>query len=141
LSRFVLDASVTMSWLLEPNASEALDELLVLTRTAGAAAPTMWVYETANVMARVQDRGRASSVVVREFSEILNGLPIFVDPLTASAAYRIQLMDLALSTGLSGYDAAYLEVAERLGLPLATLDRDLRKAAARRGVMVWPDLA
>lgn len=70
---------------------------------------------------------------VAELVDLIDTLPIEVDPETQGRALA-QTLDLSRAQHLTAYDAAYLELAMRLGLPLATTDRELRRAAARLGV-------
>ncbi|EQD50698.1 PilT protein domain protein [mine drainage metagenome] len=136
--RFVLDASVTLSWLLrdasardEPYAFAVLQSL----RTDGmaASAPATWSLEIANVMARCATKSQITEAQAEAFLEILEALSIIVDPDTAAHALT-DTLQLARRYRLSSYDASYLELALRNAAPLATLDEDLRRAARKAGV-------
>jgi predicted nucleic acid-binding protein len=135
---FVLDASVTMSWLLtdaKPTdkryAASVLDGLAENDTAAGV--PVTWGLEIANVVARAEARGLVTEAQSEAFLEMLAGIRIRPDPATFPRAL-VETLSLARRYRLSSYDASYLELALRLGLPLATLDSDLLKAANKAGV-------
>lgn len=113
-------------------ASRVLDEI----RTAAALVPAIWPLETANVLARAESRGLISEDRSTAFVALLRGMRIEFDQATASHALTDTLA-LARRHHLSAYDAAYLELAIRRQLPLATLDVDLRKAARRAGMKLF----
>jgi predicted nucleic acid-binding protein len=94
--------------------------------------PAHWPLEIANGILMARRRGRVTDFQVREFIEDLAALPIEVQPASAPAAWP-EILRLAQKHRLTAYDAAYLELAQRTGLPLATLDGDLRKAALDAG--------
>jgi predicted nucleic acid-binding protein len=100
-----------------------------------AVVPSLWHLEIANSLIVGERRQRLSAVDVDRFFELLNGLNISVDMQTASHALSETLL-LARTHRLSSYDAAYLELAAREGLVMATLDEKLRKAAESIGVPV-----
>ena len=136
MSRFILDASVTLCWCFENQAthySEAIFEML-----AGGdeeSVPFIWPLELANVLV-ISERRRSLTVAqVTGFLEELSAWPIQVDTLGVDRAFQ-QILSTAREHSLSAYDAAYLELAIREGLPLATLDEELRKAAKAVGVKI-----
>jgi predicted nucleic acid-binding protein len=137
---YVLDNSVALAWFFADEATPATAQLFVRAETEGVVVPPMWTFECVSVLVASVAEGVSVSGDVFDFLGVLSEIDIRSVYPDDEVAYRARLAELALATGLSGYDAAYLELAERLGLPLATLDRRLRKAAARRGVTVWPDL-
>lgn len=135
---FVLDASVTMSWLLadaKPTdkryAASVLASLAETDTAAGV--PVTWGLEIANVVARAEAKGLVTEAQSEAFLEMLGGIRITPDPATFPRAL-IETLSLARRYRLSSYDASYLELALRLGLPLASLDSDLLKAAKKAGV-------
>jgi predicted nucleic acid-binding protein len=134
---FVLDASVTMRWLLpDADASSrhyAVELLDALKQGAKAAVPATWALEVANVLARGEARGNVSDAQIVAFLELLAGAPIEVDAASASQVLG-DTLDLARRYRLSSYDASYLELALRMKLPIATLDQDLHKAALKAGI-------
>jgi len=133
---FVLDASVTMAWLFEDHGDPACLALLDLLAEHRAHVPTLWALEVSNVLLGAERRGRMLSAETERFLRLLGGLPILLDPETPLRAGGRTLV-LARAHGLSAYDAAYLELALRRGLPLATRDSALAEAAATEGVQVW----
>jgi predicted nucleic acid-binding protein len=129
----VLDCTVTMAWLfreeLTPFTERVLDEV-----TAGrAVVPSLWPLEVGNVLLLAERRGRVSEADGARFLALLGGLPIEVDSLRGLDWLR-DVVPLARATGLTVYDASYLELAGRFGAPLATLDRRMAAAAERFGV-------
>jgi predicted nucleic acid-binding protein len=95
--------------------------------------PPLWLLELTNGLAAAERRGRLTRADSTRFLHLVEGLPIQVDP-AVGYALAADVLDLARDYALSAYDAAYLELALRLGLPLATLDAHLREAAGRAGV-------
>lgn len=129
---FVLDASVTMAWCFEDEARAETEALLDRLARGEAVVPTLWVVEVVNVLLQAERRGRLSEAQAERFLGLLQQLPIRVDEAARLPAEA--LLAGGRRHGLSAYDAAYLALAERLGLPLATLDLRLREAAERAGV-------
>jgi predicted nucleic acid-binding protein len=122
---FVLDASVTMSWYLAeeaaPTGRRAFDQLGV----AGAAAPILWWFEVRNALVVNERRGRLDAAATVSILAHLERLPIRLDVDHDGDT----VLTLARTHRLTVYDAAYLELALRADLPLATLDRPLAAAA------------
>jgi predicted nucleic acid-binding protein len=133
---FVLDGSVTLSWAFEDEGSPYSDALLGRLPTLRAVVPQIWPLEVANALLVGERRGRLTQAQTREFVHLLDDLPILVDGETSEQAYG-EILRLARDEQLSTYDAAYLELAMRRGLPLATLDRALRRAAASVGTPIF----
>lgn len=100
-----------------------------------ALVPAIWGLEVANVIARAESQGVVPEARSGTFLELLHALAIEVDGRTHQHAFS-DTLHLARRYRLSAYDAAYLELALRTGLPLATLDRDLRGAAGKAGIDV-----
>ena len=94
--------------------------------------PALWFVEIANELGMAERRGRLDTAGVREALVLLRSLPLVVDE-PASPAWSA-LLDLMRTHRLTAYDATYLDLASRHGLPLATKDRELRNAAAATGV-------
>jgi predicted nucleic acid-binding protein len=126
-----MDASVAMAWCFEDEATEATDVVLDRLRDDKAAVPTIWPLEVANVLLVAERRDRLSEAQASRFLELLTQLPIEVDAAPHDLA---GIVAAGRRHELSSYDASYLVLAERLGAPLATLDRRLAKAAERAGV-------
>ena len=138
MNTFVLDCSVAVAWLLEDERIPEADELLDrLDDGAQAVVPGLWRLELGNVLAGAERRNRITGTGIARCLGILARLPIETDPHTEERALR-ETLDLARREYLTTYDAAYLELAMRRGLPLATLDRPLARAARRAGVDVLP---
>ena len=139
MSGFVLDNSVAMRWLLaslkesDQAYAEAVLQSLVETE---ALVPNLWHLEATNVLIGAEKRGDLKTGEVERFITQLEALPIQIDPLTSHQAFS-RTLSLSRAYNLSSYDAAYLELAIREGLPLATLDGGLRKAAQRSDVLLY----
>jgi predicted nucleic acid-binding protein len=135
VTAFVLDSSVALSWCFENESSVASYRLLDRIRDEPAAVPNLWHVEVANVLALAERRRRINPAGSAEFIALLESLQISVDVETSSRAFS-RVLDLAREERLTAYDAAYLELAMRLGVPLASKDGDLCNAAERVGVTV-----
>lgn len=134
---FVLDNSVVMRWLFRDGTTEALEYAdRILDRLADASCqalvPCVWALEVGNVIARAEAKGLLQEARSAEFLGILNDMAIELDSRSAAQALG-DTLQLARRYQLSTYDAAYLELALREGLPLATDDEALRKALASAG--------
>ncbi len=135
---FVLDASVTMTWLFgdakvaDRNYAQSTLEALKQA-DSHAEVPVTWGLEVSNVIARAEAKGLLLEAQSEAFLEMLSNAPIRADGATFAQALNSTL-NLARRHRLSAYDASYLELALRSGLPLATLDADLAKAARKAGV-------
>jgi len=130
---FVLDASVALAWHFEDEASAYADRVLERLREDDALVPAIWPLEVAKGLLAAERRSRLSPADVAAAQGVLSDLPISVHTATLAEALG-PVLALARAQGLSAYDAAYLDLAMREGLPLATQDDDLRAAAARVGV-------
>ena len=129
----VLDSSAALAWVMPGEGDDTTDALLDDVAGAGAVAPGLWPLETANVLLAAERRGRITLAEREQALATLKELPIRIDPHTAVQAWG-GAPHLAASRGLALCDASHLELASRLGLPLASLDRELREAAAGCGV-------
>jgi predicted nucleic acid-binding protein len=130
---WVFDASVTMAWCFDDERTDETDALFRRLATSPAAVPQIWPLEVANVLALAARKGRLPLAKRAQFIAVLDGSPVHVDTATAKNAFDL-ILALADAHELTTYDAAYLELAMRLGVPLATLDQDLRRAAGAAGV-------
>jgi predicted nucleic acid-binding protein len=130
---FVLDSSVALTWCFEDEATAACDALLGKLVNEGAHAPSLWPLEVLNVLVMAERRGRITSQDRLHQAGWLHALPVALDTQTAEQAWQATSL-LADGHRLTLYDAAYLELAHRLELPLATLDTHLRRAARALGV-------
>jgi predicted nucleic acid-binding protein len=131
----VIDASAVLAWCFEDEGGREADALIERVAAEGAAAPGMWSLEIANGLVSGERRGRIKAADSAAFVAMIEELPIVADPATGAQALH-ETISLARAHRLSAYDAAYLELAMRLGLPLATGDRGLRAAAQRVGVVL-----
>jgi predicted nucleic acid-binding protein len=129
----VLDASVALAWCFADEATPAAWQVLERLEAASAIAPNLMPLEVANVLALAERRGRITAARVAEFVNLIDGLPIEIDEEATARALK-QVLDLARSTRLTAYDACYLDLAMRRGLPLASKDARLRDAATTFGV-------
>ncbi|MBI5637858.1 MAG: type II toxin-antitoxin system VapC family toxin [Nitrospinae bacterium] len=133
---FVLDNSVTMRWFFgdgKPHELAYAGKVLDAMKNGNAIVPVTWGLEVANVIAGAEAKGLVTEARSGAFLEMLEGVGIEVDAATFPRALA-DTLQLARRYKLSSYDASYLEVALRLGLPLAALDEDLLKAAKKAGV-------
>jgi predicted nucleic acid-binding protein len=128
---FVVDASVSAAWLLPDEATPFTQAALRATTTAQLWVPALWVLEMANLLHSAQRRRRISAAQRAELAAAAAGLRLQV---CREPVGLIALDALAAAHGLSAYDACYLELALRRGLPLATLDEALQAAMQRCGV-------
>jgi predicted nucleic acid-binding protein len=134
---FVLDNSVVTGWYLPDQASAYTEAIALQLQTDKALVPSLWQMELANVLKTACTKGKLQMNQARQVLDVLGQLPIEVD--TGAAPGQRQLFELAMRYGLSSYDAAYLELAMRHGLPLATRDEQLRLAARAAGVDIVAD--
>ena len=131
---FVPDASATLPWRFEDEATPWTEALL--NRIQGGEegiVPAHWPLEITNALLTARRRGRLTAVQISEFIDDLAALPIRIEP-PGDPSRWAAILDLAHRHRLTTYDAAYLELVLRTGLPLATLDGDLRRAAQATGV-------
>lgn len=133
---FVLDCSVTMCWCFAAEGDADTRALLEALTRHSAHVPTFWALEVANVLAVAERRGRLRPATSARFLALLEALPVEIDPQTPLRAGG-RTLDLARAHGLSAHDAAYLELALRRGLPLATRDEALAAAAEALGLTAW----
>ncbi len=123
-----------MAWALPDEHSPRAEKILArITAESSLWIPPLWWYEVANVVVMSRRRKRLSEAQGARVIELLSRFPLQIDsPPGSSSASR--LAQVAQEHSLSAYDAAYLELAERRGLALATFDRDLIRAARAAGV-------
>jgi predicted nucleic acid-binding protein len=131
--QFVLDCSVAISWCLVDENNDYANAILAIMPDAEAFVPGIWSLEIANVLLVAERRNRMTQEQSKVAIALLQSLLIQVDMATDANALGVTL-DLGRTVGLAAYDAAYLELALRLGLPLATLDTRLANAATLYGV-------
>lgn len=129
----VLDSSVALAWVYREERSDAIAAVFEQVTEAGAWVPSLWRLEVANVLEMGVRRGRNNAAFRDATLADFELLPIQTDSETEKHAWRTTLR-LAERRRLTLYDAAYLELAMRRGVPLASLDRELRAAAAAENV-------
>jgi predicted nucleic acid-binding protein len=130
---FVLDNSVALAWCFEDEHTEPVMNLLDRVAERGAFAPSLWPLEALNGLLMAERRKRLDARRRNTLAGFLRALPITLDMETADHAWTATVR-LAERYRLTMYDAAYLELAQRRKLPLATLDQELIKAAKAAGV-------
>ena len=131
----VLDSSATLAWIFADETTEALRALFDRVAEAGAVVPALWRLEVANGLTVALRRRRIDEGFRRAALSDLSLLDISADKTTDDHAWS-DCLDLADRFRLTLYDAAYLELAQRRGLPLATLDDELRAAAGELRISV-----
>ena len=133
---WVLDSSIALALALPDETSEHADRFFrQITAKSVLCVPALWWYEIANALIGAQRRKRLTERDRMRLMELYRMLPIWTDTvLDTDAIYRFHT--LALEYQLSAYDAAYLELAQRRGLGLATLDQRLHSGAIKAGVKV-----
>jgi len=129
----VIDASIALTWCFSDERTAATTEVLNRVVDQAAFAPSIWPLEVLNALTVVQRRGRCNAADRLRLTGFLRQLPIAVDEDTLHHAWTTTA-ELADRFRLTMYDAAYLELAHRQSLPLATLDSDLRRAAKAVGI-------
>lgn len=129
----VLDASAALTWVFKDEATSRSDELFERVASDGATVPPLFAIEFANALVQGERRGRITPDYSAERLEIIGQLHLTVIQTRAQETWT-RTLELARAEGLTVYDASYLDLAMRLGEPLATLDTDLAGAANRRGV-------
>ena len=135
MSDFVLDASLALQWFLEDEADRKYSPAVLASLSEKhALVPMLWFYEVGNGLLMAYRRKRIALDQIDGFLMRLKALPIQAAQQTP--AEILELPALAQVRGLTNYDAAYLAVAKRFGVPLATTDKDLRNAAAFVGVSI-----
>lgn len=131
---FVADASVTLAWCFADETSSSLETLLDrLIDGEEVLVPSRWSLEVLNGLLQAHKRGRIAELAIKEYLAILFSFRLIVDR-TSDLQRSNGIRELALKHRLTSYDAAYLELAIRLKLPIATFDEELKKAAASEGL-------
>ena len=131
--RFVIDNSIVMSWCFKDEVNEYADTVLENLSEAVSVVPIIWPLEIVNVLLVAERRKRLRASDSVRFLSLLSQLPIHVEQAWPERSMR-DLLDLGRASELSSYDASYLDLAMRQGLPIATLDRKLVEAAKKMDV-------
>lgn len=135
-SAFVVDNSVAMSWCFKDEANRYADSILDRMTDTKAVVPSIWPLEVVNVLLVAERMKRISESDSVRFITLLNQLPITIEQDQADRIMN-ELINLAREHGLSSYDACYLDLAMRMGLPIATLDKRLKSAAKKAKVPIY----
>jgi len=136
VNRFVLDASTVLTWCFpDEHSDEAQQALTFLQQGYEAVAPSFWPVEVLNALLMGERRRRITQGLTQTFLRDLQKLPVTLDSSPAPAVFA-DVEALARRHRMTAYDAAYLELALRQKLPVATLDRDLLRASAAEGVIL-----
>ena len=137
MSRFVVDASVVLTWCF-PDENSTLADRVAQRFSEGdsAIAPSFWPHEVLNALLVGEKRGRISSGLIRTFLSDLATLPVELKQFPAETVFS-RMQSLSREHGLTPYDAAYLDLAVVYGMPLATLDEDLMRACKKAGVEMF----
>ena len=137
---FVLDASLTLAWCFEDEATQHTNAVLGALENTRALVPSIWFYEVSNAVVTALRAGRTTEPKVKQFVDLLTELPIDVHPTPPHAStFAGSIRQIALREKLSAYDASYVALAAELGLPIATLDGagkrlGMKQAAQRAGL-------
>lgn len=129
----VIDSSITLAWFFEDERSASADAVLRQVTESGAVAPSLWRLEVANALQMAVRRQRIDAAFRDASLADLQALMVAIDLETDNQAWKTTL-HLAERCRLTVYDAAYIELAQRRNLPLATLDQELRDAGSALGV-------
>ena len=133
MSRLVLDASVAVAWCFEDQSTPYAENVLETLAVGEALVPAIWSLELANALVRAERHRRLTAAKSMAFLNRLRNFAIVLDEEGTGRAFD-QVLSLARHHELSAYDAAYLDLAMREGLPLATLDEQLSKVARKLGI-------
>ena len=131
----VLDSSTTIAFLIDDERTAGVTAVMRQVGSDGGVVPSLWRLEVANVLQSAVRRKRITATLRDGYIDHLRTLPIEIDDQTDDRAWSSTLR-LAEQHGLTAYDAAYLELASRRRLPLASLDQRLRDAAGAAGVAI-----
>ena len=135
MQEFVIDNSVVMSWCFQDETNKYADDVLGFLEEGIAYVPAIWPLEVSNVLLVAERRKRLSQADSSRFISLLNELPIIVDQESPERMLS-EILALAREYKLSSYDASYLDLAMRKGLPLATTDMNIIAAAKRSSVPI-----
>jgi predicted nucleic acid-binding protein len=135
--RLVVDSSALCALCFEDEANGGSELLLELLEQGHVWAPALLLWEVANVLLMAQRRGRLNQAQRVEALQLIESLGLSLDA-PAQAVVWHDVIQLADQTGLSSYDAAYLELAMRLGTPLASRHKDLQRCCHQLGVPLQP---
>lgn len=135
MTALVLDASVALAWCFHDEATTSTWSVLDQLESEVAHVPSLFPIEVVNILGLAERKGRITTARTNEFLALLDSLPLSIDRDTAERAPK-DVLALVRSEALTAYDACYVELAMRLGLPLATKDMAMRKTARSLGIVL-----
>lgn len=135
-TEFVVDNSIVMTWVFEDEFDAYANEVLEGLKDSCALVPAIWRLEVVNVLISAERRGRITQSASRRFLTLLNDLQFQVIEENMNQPLDL-LLSIARNYHLSSYDASYLNLAITRSLPIATLDKNLLKAAKKADVSIW----
>jgi len=136
LAEFVLDGSLALAWYFKDEAVSYADAVAASFLKARALVPVIWPLEIANAVLMGERRKRSTEAQAAKWFSYLSSLPIIIDETTNKHVWS-EVLALGRAHHLSAYDASYLDLALRRGLPLASLDDELKTAASALGVPMF----
>jgi predicted nucleic acid-binding protein len=131
--QLLLDCSVAIAWYFRDEADAFADAILSKVERLEFVVPVIWHLEMSNILLVGERRKRGTEAQATKWLKLVSSLPIAVDNESIQRSWT-DILALGRAYSLSAYDAAYLELAIRRGLPLATLDSQLKKAAVSAGI-------
>lgn len=134
---YVLDCSVAMTWFFDDEYTASTDALKEMLRNGCVIVPTIWPFEVANVLWSTERQKRIKPYQSEKIKHLIQKLPIEVDSQHDSDPLG-NTLELAREYDISVYDASYMDLSLRLGIPLASLDNKLRTAATSAGIPILP---
>ena len=136
MSGIAIDASVALAWCFPDEASNYADSVLLAVENLTVIVPTIWAVEITNALLVGERRKRIRQPEIRRYVDLLKGLSIVEERQRFSETVS-NVLPLAREYDLSAYDAAYLDVAVRHEIPLATLDGAMQKACTAAGIEIF----
>lgn len=134
---YVLDCSIAITWFFDDEYSHSTRSLKELLKKGSIVVPSIWSMEVANVLWCSERKQRIKPYHTEKIRQLIEQLPIDTDSVVGEHALG-RLLELAREYEITVYDAAYLELSLRHGIPLATLDKKLINAAVRAGIPILP---
>lgn len=135
MSIFVLDCSVAMSWCFDDEKIEHSKNILELFKQMRSVVPSIWPLEVSNVLRVAERQERITTIDSDMFLDLVNSLPIDIDA-GLNTLFCRQILKITRKHAISSYDAAYLELALRYDIPLASFDRNLCLVAKKEGIKI-----
>lgn len=136
MGSFVVDNSVVIAWLFEDESSPYAEGVMDDAQGNTLHVPRVWPLELGNALVVAERRGRITESQLARMLALIGDLPIQVTP-TNEERELDEVLGLAREHALTTYDASYLDLAVTMGLPLATQDKSLRRAAVACGVEIF----